>query len=105
MRGAVLLLLAGLVAASCTDGRATPPGPTTAGPTTTTPPAPGAPGHTSGVPTGTPTGSGQNPGPLNAIPSCDGRAKGKGLRPRPAGGCTETPGSGPRVLECKAGPS
>jgi hypothetical protein len=42
MRGAVLLLLAGLVAASCTDGRATPPGPTTAGPTTTTPPAPGA---------------------------------------------------------------
>src|SRR5207253_5469262 len=40
--GAVLSLLAGLVAASCTDGRATPPGPTTAGPTTTTPPAPGA---------------------------------------------------------------
>ena len=42
MRVGVLLVLAGLVAASCTGGRATPPGPTTAGPTTTTPPAPGA---------------------------------------------------------------
>jgi hypothetical protein len=42
MRGAVLLLLASLVAASCTDGRATPPGPVTIEPTTTTPPAPGA---------------------------------------------------------------
>jgi hypothetical protein len=50
MRGAVLLLLAGLVAASCTDGRATPPGPTTAGPTTTTPPAPGAAAPSTDVP-------------------------------------------------------
>ena len=42
MRVGVLLVLAGLVAAWCTGGRATPPGRTTAGPTTTTPPAPGA---------------------------------------------------------------
>ena len=42
MRVGVLLVPAGLVAAWCTGGRATPPGRTTAGPTTTTPPAPSA---------------------------------------------------------------